>query len=127
MYEITVRDTFNALHRVRLADGQWEPVHGHDWQVVVAVAADELDQDGMVADFVEVRSALRDTLARLQYAYLNELPMFGRDVATAERVARVCHDALSRQDRWGGKVRYVEVIEAPGCTARYVSGGATSA
>ena len=41
-FEITTTRQFSASHQLRLYDGSLEPLHGHNWQVKVTVAADSL-------------------------------------------------------------------------------------
>ena len=33
MFALSIRSTFCATHQLRLADGTFEPFHGHDWVV----------------------------------------------------------------------------------------------
>ena len=44
MYEASIERQFRAAHALRLADGQMEPMHAHDWHVTVTVAASQLDR-----------------------------------------------------------------------------------
>ena len=46
MYELVIERNFFAWHGLRLYDGSFEPSHAHDWRVLVAVRADELDSIG---------------------------------------------------------------------------------
>ena len=119
MYEIRVESSFSALHRVRLADGTLEPLHGHDWRVVVVLREGHLDEFGMVADFEEIRASLRAITEELHHRDLNAHDWFERVAPTAECVAGVIFDRILRSATWGTKLVSVEVVEAPGCSAAY--------
>ena len=43
MYDITIKTGFAAAHQLRLYDGKYENLHGHNWTAQVTVEADELD------------------------------------------------------------------------------------
>ena len=75
-FEITARREFAAAHQLRLYDGQLEPLHGHNWIVIVAVAADKLDAIGVVMDFHELDRLLDDILRPLHNRHLNEVEPF---------------------------------------------------
>ena len=117
MYTTVVDAGFSAVHRVPLADGTLEPIHGHDWTVRVHVSRPELDGRGMVVDFCQVRSVLESILAGLQHTDLNEHKAFAGRPPTAEWVATYVFDRLVGESMPG--ITRVEVSEAPGCMAVY--------
>ena len=120
MYELTIERTFNAAHSLTLYDGEAEPLHGHDWRVVVHIAADELDRIGVVVDFHELERWVEEAVAPLRHTNLNELEAFAGGNPSAERVAE--HLAGQITARLPERVRLlrVAVTEAPGCVATYV-------
>ena len=120
MYEIMVEGGFSATHRLRLAGGEFEPLHGHDWRVSVRLAAEELDETGTVADFRDVQTKLNDILSRLHHTDLNEHPWLEGVNPTAEQVAGVIFSRLARDLTWGHRLKSVHIGEAPGCQAGYV-------
>jgi len=119
-YSISIDATFSATHRLRLADGSLEPLHGHDWHVRAHFSRTKLDETGMVIDFHHARDVLRSILAPLHYADLNSLPDFARFNPTAENVAQHVFHKLHGAGLNG--VCRVEVTEAPGCVASYERG-----
>jgi len=125
MYEITIQRVFAAAHAIRLPDGALEPVHGHNWNVEVTVAASELDSIETVMDFHDLDRMADGLIDQVHNRHLNEVPPFaGPDGAlrintTAERVAWWFATEIARQ--LPARVRLVcaSVSEAPGCIARY--------
>jgi 6-pyruvoyltetrahydropterin/6-carboxytetrahydropterin synthase len=121
VFEASVDDRFCAAHQLRRPDGSMEPLHGHNWRVVVTFRAAELDALGVVVDFVALRRELEQVLAALHNRNLNELPAFAVRNPSAENVALHIAESLSRTSVWRGSavLRCVDVEEAPGCIARY--------
>jgi len=122
MFQLTVQATFNATHALRMYDGQPEPVHGHDWQVMAIVAAVKLDGHAMVMDFHELESKLRLIVEPLHHTHLNEHAVIAKPNPSAERVAQYIGDELAGELPAGVSLVSVAVTEAPGCTATYLPG-----
>ncbi|MGB0715687.1 MAG: 6-pyruvoyl trahydropterin synthase family protein [Phycisphaerae bacterium] len=121
VYSIDVNDSFNATHRVKLPDGEWEPLHGHDWHVTAHFRTEILDTNGMVVDFLEAGEALRSILNAWNHADLNQHPDFADAPPTAEIVARRILEKL--EERGLQQIARVSVVEAPGCTATFEKTG----
>ena len=119
MYSITVEATFPAVHRVRLPDGTLESPHAHDWGVRCWFSRPELDEYGMVMDFLEAQTALEAVVADLRHENLNEFDPIADLDPTAEVLARYVFDRIRASGR--SLIRRVEVTEAPGCMASYES------
>lgn len=86
-FEITAIRRFSAAHQLRLYDGSLEPLHGHNWQVKVTVAADAVDPIGVVMDFHELERRLDDITGPMHNSHLNDLPAFASLNPSAENVA----------------------------------------
>jgi len=95
MYELTLREVFSAAHRLPNTGGRCERLHGHNWKVEVRVAADALDDGGMVIDFHDLREAVQEILDELDHSYLNELAAFQSRLPTAENLARYIYGGLA--------------------------------
>lgn len=123
MYEITVETVFAAAHAIRLPDGALEPVHGHNWQVHVTVAADELDAIETVCDFHVLQALVDDAVAPWHNSDLNQCEPFTDSEGglkinpTAERVAKAIAEKIRPGLPGNCKLASVSVGEAPGCTA----------
>lgn len=117
MYSIIVEATFSAVHRLRLADGVLEPVHGHDWVVRATFCKEILDEQGMVVDFHVAWQSLRKIVVGWHHGDLNDGDVLGGLNPTAEVVAKYVFDRLVADGL--GSIRRVDVTEAPGCVAVY--------
>lgn len=128
VFEITVQTEFAAAHALSIS-GVREPIHGHNWRVMVTLAGQTLDSDGLLCDFHTVEDTLRGIVGGWHNNNLNDLaPFAGRGGSaglnpSAENVAR--HIAQELEDRLGpalGALAWVSsvgVSEAPGCVATY--------
>lgn len=96
MYELTVVSTFSSAHNLRGYEGSCENLHGHNWRVEAVIASPGLDKLGMVMDFKKLKESVNKTLDSLDHRYLNEVPPFDRENATAENLARFIYKELSK-------------------------------
>ena len=119
MFEVKVESNFKASHAVQLPDGRMEPIHEHDWGVAVFFCGCELDQRGLLVDFVRVQDRLADMLEPFSGRNLNEHALFRETPASAELLARKFFELLSKHDWSGAVLTKVIVTEAPGCSAAF--------
>ncbi len=100
-----------------------EPVHGHNWVVTVWLRAEQLDEDGLVADFHELERALESVIAPWRNTDLNAVSPFDRVNPTAEHIALEIANEVRREMGLGASsdvdVCRVRISEAPGCFAIY--------
>jgi 6-pyruvoyltetrahydropterin/6-carboxytetrahydropterin synthase len=120
MYRITVKASFSAAHRLRLPDGSYEPLHGHDWHVTARYAGPRLDAQGLLVDFVQVRSALREIVRSLDHTDLNTHALLAGRNPSAECVAAAIFERLAAMPAGGPLLEAVRVTEEPGCAAEFV-------
>ncbi len=116
MYELTIHLSFLATHAVTIQGVDEEP-HEHDWQLVVHVAADRLDQDGVVCDFHELEQAVKTAIAPIEGADLNTSPLFQGISPTAENVVTLISQRMAPLLPERATLRKVSLTEAPGCIA----------
>ena len=137
MYEISAEVSFDSAHFLAGYDGKCRNIHGHRWRIRAAVCADELVADGqtrgMVADFGDLKAALKEIADELDHSLiyekgtlraetlaalkaenfrLNEIPCR----PTAENFAKLIFDRL--KTHFDG-VKRVIVYETPGNRAEY--------
>ena len=122
-FQLQVKLDFDSAHNHPGEYEQCRRLHGHTWLVEVAVEADQLDQYGMVCDFKNLKSVVREVTDRLDHRYLNEVPPFDRVSPTAENLARHIYAEIADRLRFPGvSLAYVKVCESPTSCAIYWEG-----
>jgi 6-pyruvoyltetrahydropterin/6-carboxytetrahydropterin synthase len=120
MYDVTVKTGFAAAHQLRLYDGKYENLHGHNWTAQVTVEADELDPIGVGIDFVKLKAMVEKNLSELDYHNINEVPPFDEQNPSAENIARWLFLKLKVEVNTNlTRVKRVEIYEMEGCGASY--------
>ena len=120
MYEVTVKTGFAAAHQLRLYDGKYENLHGHNWTAQVTVEADELDPIGVGIDFVKLKAIVEKNLSELDYHNINEVPPFDEQNPSAENIARWLFLKLKVEVNTNStRIKRVEIFEMEGCGASY--------
>jgi len=87
MYELKVVTRFAAAHRLSMVGTKCENMHGHNWKIEVFLTGGKLDEAGVVMDFGDIKTRLREIIGRLDHQYLNELAMFQGRQPSSERIA----------------------------------------
>ncbi|MFI5301689.1 MAG: 6-pyruvoyl trahydropterin synthase family protein, partial [Polyangiales bacterium] len=59
MFEISQETMVAAAHQLRLAPGEGERLHGHNWRIKAVLRAHTLDARGFVVDFNDLGRELR--------------------------------------------------------------------
>ncbi|MDR3052252.1 MAG: 6-carboxytetrahydropterin synthase QueD [Coriobacteriales bacterium] len=113
MYQLTVKDHFDAAHALVGYPGQCKDLHGHTWDIEVSVRGTQLDSVGIVYDFKDLKELLHELLDAYDHKYLNEVPPFDAINATAENLARVLYDDLAARLPAGIELAEVSVWESP--------------
>jgi 6-pyruvoyltetrahydropterin/6-carboxytetrahydropterin synthase len=123
MFTVSKRFSFSASHVLHgLAEGHpCARLHGHNYEVEVIAAADELDDRGFVVDFGELDLVKDWVDATLDHRHLNDV-MEGQP--SAEAIAKlICEWARSSlPPAVGDKVVAVRAWETPKAYAEYRPG-----
>lgn len=119
-YELTVRSSFSAAHRIRLPNGELEPCHGHNWRVEVFVRAGRLDKCGLAVDFCDLRQRLDRITGFLDMTDLNDVAGLGDPGPTTELIARHICERFAAGLADGLTVRAVRVWETEDRAAAYL-------
>jgi 6-pyruvoyltetrahydropterin/6-carboxytetrahydropterin synthase len=120
MYELTIKTSFSAAHSLRDYDGPCSNIHGHNWAVEVLLTGNDLQPNGILVDFKDVKKATADVLSRLDHANLNEIAPFDRLNPTSENLARwIFEEVGKRINKDGLRVSRVNVSEAETSCASY--------
>lgn len=117
MYEVMVKSSFSAAHRLRNYKGKCENLHGHNCRVEVTVSSDRLDKRGLLLDFKMLKNKLNSVLKRLDHTYLNQLPYFKKANPTSENIAKFIYEMLKKS---GIRPKRVSVWESDMSCATYI-------
>ncbi|MDP2942439.1 MAG: 6-carboxytetrahydropterin synthase QueD [Candidatus Omnitrophota bacterium] len=96
MFEVSVRATFSAAHRLKGYRGKCENIHGHNWEVEVFIGTETLDKQGISIDFKLLKSKLKDVLAALDHCDLNRINFFKKGNPSAENIAKYIYINLKK-------------------------------
>ena len=118
MFEVSVATSFQATHAVTIT-GVEETPHEHDWKVVASVKGDNLDEDGLLVDFLELQRRLDEIVAPLLHADLNQCPEMDGKNPTTEHVAWYIAKQLQDNVKAPAILSSVRVTESPNCIATY--------
>lgn len=103
-----------GCHRLNLSyESKCSQMHGHNWIITVYCRAEQLNADGMVADFTHIKQLVH---GRLDHADFNEILPFN---PTAENIARWISEQVDT-------CFMVSVRESEGNTVVYVDPTATT-
>ena len=95
MYEVYVAAQFEAAHRLLGDFGPASRIHGHTYRMEVIVRGESLSEENILCDVGELRSAVEDLAASLDYRDLNEVPDLAGVNTTAEALADYCWERLA--------------------------------
>jgi len=118
-YEVTVKGHFSAAHNLREYKGECEQLHGHNWNVDLVIAGDELNREGMLIDFKAVKQILGEVTGRFDHRYLNDVPPFDLLNPSCENLARVVAEAVAARLPRGMRVSAVTAWESDRCAVTY--------
>jgi 6-pyruvoyltetrahydropterin/6-carboxytetrahydropterin synthase len=116
LYEVKIVSDFSAAHNLRNFRGKCENLHGHNWKVEVVLRGRELDENGVLVDFREIKEATRELLQGVDHHYLNDLPFFREHNPSSENIARYLFERLAlrlnTETRWLYRVSAWESADA---------------
>ncbi len=121
MYEVSVREHFDAAHYLRGYEGKCENLHGHRFEVMVTVRVQDVDEIGIAYDFVALRGHLVEILARFDHVCLNEIPPFDKVNPSSENIAVTIYGELQKRAL---PIAHVQVCESTDSCVTYIPGNA---
>jgi len=109
MYEVSVTQHFDAAHYLRGYQGKCENIHGHRFQVVANLRANQTDDVGMTYDFTLLRRQLGEIVGRFDHTCLNDTPPFDKINPSSENIASTVYNEL--RALLGGTTAFVHSIQ----------------
>ena len=123
MFEITVQAGFSSGHFLRDYYGKCENPHGHNYRVLVTLAGEQLEPNGLLLDFKLLKQVLRPTVEYLDHRMINDLEPFTTLNPSAENLAKYFFDKTAQElhKMTQGRVRVKDCIlyETDTSFARY--------
>jgi 6-pyruvoyltetrahydropterin/6-carboxytetrahydropterin synthase len=107
MFEVTVEAHFSSGHFLREYHGKCENPHGHNYRVLVTLAGEELESNGLLLDFKILKDILKPVVNYLDHHMINELAPFDVVNPSAENLAKYFFDETNTRlkDVTSGRVR----------------------
>jgi 6-pyruvoyltetrahydropterin/6-carboxytetrahydropterin synthase len=119
MFTISVETHFWASHQLLLSDGSKEPLHHHNWLLIVEVGSKELNDMAVVMDFHELKAMVDNIVAEFNNKALNQIDYFKKNNPSAECVAKYIYDKIKTRLPQGVELMNVKVVEQTGCSAKF--------
>jgi 6-pyruvoyltetrahydropterin/6-carboxytetrahydropterin synthase len=96
-YTVRVTNYFCGAHRLRNYRGDCVQMHGHNYQLITEITANQLDELGMVIDFAYARPIIDEIVKQLDHKYFNEVAPFDKINPTAENIAAWLYQQISQR------------------------------
>jgi len=120
MFEVTIEQTFAAGHALRNYHGKCENVHGHNYRCQVTMEGAQLDNVGLLVDFVLLKRVVGAVIDRMDHQWLNDFPPFDVLNPSAENIAKFIYDEVTKGIRVPGvRLGYVRLWETDTSYATY--------
>ncbi|HEX6623770.1 MAG TPA: 6-carboxytetrahydropterin synthase QueD [Pyrinomonadaceae bacterium] len=121
MFEVMIERNFSSAHQLRGYRGKCENLHGHNYRVEIYARGRELNNIGLLVDFVELKEAADEVVNFLDHRNINELEPFVEELnPSAENLARFILERVARRvgdDRV--QIYKVRCYETPTSVATY--------
>ena len=121
MFEVMIERNFSSAHQLRGYRGKCENLHGHNYKIEIYARGRELNQVGLLVDFVELKAAADEVVNFLDHKNINELPPFDEELnPSAENLARfILERVAARVGDERAEVYKVRCFETPTSVATY--------
>ena len=121
MFEVMIERNFSSAHQLRGYRGKCENLHGHNYKIEIYARGRELNNIGLLVDFVELKEAADEVVNFLDHRNINELEPFVEELnPSAENLARFILERVARRvgdDRV--QIYKVRCYETPTSVATY--------
>jgi 6-pyruvoyltetrahydropterin/6-carboxytetrahydropterin synthase len=121
LFEVMIERNFSSAHQLRGYRGKCENLHGHNYRIEIYARGRELNNIGLLVDFVELKAAADEVVNYLDHRNINELPPFDEELnPSAENLARyILERVSSRVGDERVQVYKVRCFETPTSVATY--------
>ena len=121
MFEVMIERNFSSAHQLRGYKGKCENLHGHNYKIEIYARGRELDNIGLLVDFVELKEAADEVVQYLDHRNINELSPFDEELnPSAENLARYILERIaSRVGDERVQIYKVRCFETPTSVATY--------
>ena len=85
-----------AAHQLRNFHGKCENLHGHNWKIEVYVTGKDLEENGILVDFRQIKQATQEVINELDHRFLNDLQYFKEVNPSSENIARHIFDSVGK-------------------------------
>jgi 6-pyruvoyltetrahydropterin/6-carboxytetrahydropterin synthase len=100
MFEVMIERNFSSAHQLRGYKGKCENLHGHNYKIEIYARGRELNNIGLLVDFVELKEAADEVVQYLDHRNINELPPFDEELnPSAENLARYILERVASRVR----------------------------
>ena len=123
-FEVMIERNFSSAHQLRGYRGKCENLHGHNYKIEIYARGRELNNVGLLVDFVELKEAADEVVTFLDHKNINELPPFDAELnPSAENLARfILERVAARIDDARVQVYKVRCFETPTSVSTYQVG-----
>lgn len=120
VWTLEVNMEFSAAHALRHYQGKCENLHGHNYRVRVAVKGhDLLPKTELLMDFGDLKRMVREAVAPLDHANINEVTPFDGINASSENLARYIWQRMAVALPDNVRLAWVTVAERDAQSATY--------
>jgi 6-pyruvoyltetrahydropterin/6-carboxytetrahydropterin synthase len=121
MFEVMIERNFSSAHQLRGYRGKCENLHGHNYKIEIYARGRELNNIGLLVDFVELKEAADEIVQFLDHKNINELPPFDEELnPSAENLARfILERVASHVQDERVEIYKVRCFETPTSVATY--------
>ena len=121
MFEVMIERNFSSAHQLRGYRGKCENLHGHNYKIEIYARGSELNDIGLLVDFVELKEAADEIVTYLDHKNINELPPFDEELnPSAENLARfILERVAARVGDERVRIHKVRCFETPTSVATY--------
>ncbi|HKZ80480.1 MAG TPA: 6-carboxytetrahydropterin synthase QueD [Pyrinomonadaceae bacterium] len=119
-FEVMIERNFSSAHQLRGYRGKCENLHGHNYKIEIYARGRELNNIGLLVDFVELKAAADEVVQYLDHRNINELSPFDEVQPSAENLAKYILDRVrSRITDPRVDIYKVRCFETPTSVATY--------